>query len=113
MRSNINQQGIRKLQMEPLMHAAMTASAEAVADVARATAPVHSGHYKSSIEARHMGYRYARARVYSRDFKAYWMEYGAGPSPVRGGHRFRARHVLRDATVAVGLRWDDRYAGEG
>jgi hypothetical protein len=113
MRHTINRRGIQRLQMEPKMHAAVTAYAEAVADTVRASAPANTGFFKASIEARHMAYRYARARVYSHDFKAYWIEYGAGPSPVRGNHPFRARHVFRDAVIACGLRWDDKYAGEG
>lgn len=113
MRHTINRRGIQQVQMEPYMHAAMHAYARVAANYARSRAPVSSGFYKASIDVRQMGFRWARARFYARDFKAGWIERGAGPSPVRGGHAFRARHTLAEAAIAAGMRFDDRYAGEG
>lgn len=113
MRSNVNRKGVQMLAYKPEMHVAVTAWANIAADIAKAKAPKSSGHYAASIQARHMGYRYARARIYSRDFKAYWIEFGAGPSPVRHGRPFRARHVLSEAAIAAGLKFDPVVGGYG
>lgn len=113
MRSNVNRKGIQQLAYEPQMHRAMGELGQAVATIIRATAPINSGHYKANIEVRTMSFKWARTRVYARDFKAYWIEYGAGPSPVRGGRPYPAHHTMQNAVIAAGLRWDDRYAGSG
>lgn len=112
MRHTVNKRGIKQLSYEPDMHMAMQQVAQAVASIVRATAPAHSGHYKASVSTQRMGFKWARSRVYVRDFKAYWIEYGAGPSPVRGGRPFPAHHTMRNAVISAGLRFDDRYRGE-
>lgn len=111
MRSNVNRKGIALLQYEGQMHAAMTAYAEIAADTARSIAPKATGHFAASIEARHMGFKYARGRLYAHDFKAFWIEHGAGPSPVRGYRPFRARHVLEEAVRLTGMRFEQAYRG--
>lgn len=110
--TGINRANIQRLAQLPTVHAHVAVAAEEIATAARAASPKRSGHFANSIEARPMGYRFARARVYARDFKWLWIEYGAGPSPVRGGRPFRAIHPLEKGVRATGLRWDDRYAGE-
>ncbi len=107
MRHRITKKGIQQLNYEPQMHAAMQRTAAQVAATARSMAPKRTGTYAASIESRLMGYRWARARVYARDFKAHWMEHGAGASPVRGGRSFPAHNVLEQATKANGLRWEE------
>lgn len=105
MRFSVDRKGIALMKREPFMHVAITASAEVVAETIPAMAPRRSGHYDASIDVRHMGFADARARIYVRDFKWNWIEFGAGPSPVRGGRPFPARGPMRKAAVACGLRF--------
>ena len=107
----LDHKGIASLKREAQMHAFIGAVGAIVSDSAKAQAPRRKGFYEGSIEARMMGFADARCRVYARDFKANWIEDGAGPSPMRGGRPFRARHPLRNAAIATGLRFSDRSAG--
>jgi hypothetical protein len=110
--TGVNQQNIRRLAQLPSIHAHLAVAGEEIAMAARARAPHRTGHYAASIQSRPLNTRAARTRVYARDFKWVWIEYGAGPSPVRKGRPFPAKHPMEFAVRAVGLRWDDRYAGE-
>jgi hypothetical protein len=111
MRFVLDHKGIAMLKREPQMHVYTQAVAEVVGATVPNIGPRRTGHYDASIDVVHMGYSDARVRVYVRDFKAFWIEYGAGPSPVRGGRPFVARAPLRTAVVINGLRFDDRYRG--
>ncbi|GAB3952548.1 hypothetical protein GCM10029976_090940 [Kribbella albertanoniae] len=105
MRFSVDHKGIAAMKREPFMHVSIQAAAEVVAETIPALAPHRSGHYDASIDAVHMGYADARARVYVRDFKWNWIEFGAGPSPVRGGRTFPARGPMRRACIVCGLRF--------
>lgn len=100
--------GIGLLKYQPEMHAFMAAIAMAAQGTAVAIAPRSSGHYNASIRSDSLRFADAMARVSASDFKAWWIEYGAGPSPVRHGRRFRERRTLRNATEAYGLTVYDR-----
>lgn len=70
-----------------------------VASMVRATAyglgPKRTGHYTRSIKVVIRRKRPGvEVYVVADDFKAHWIEWGAGPSPYRGWRPFRARHVL-------------------
>ncbi|MEV8373010.1 hypothetical protein AB0P21_09750 [Kribbella sp. NPDC056861] len=105
MKFSVDHKGIAAMKREPFMHVAMQAAAETVAETIPALAPHRSGHYDASIDVRHMGFADARVRIYIRDFKWNWIEYGAGPSPVRGGRPFPARAPIRNAVITCGLRF--------
>jgi hypothetical protein len=104
--------GIAALKRTPEMHAYIAAVGAMVADASHNFSTRDTGHYDAGIEPRMMGFRDARCRVYAHDFKSHWMEYGAGPSPVRGGRPFLARQPLRKAVLATGLRFSDRRASD-
>lgn len=104
-RFSLDRKGIRALARTPEMHAFMGATAQIVADAAAGLPPRRTGRYDAEIEGKAMGFASAKSRVYARDFKSHWIEYGAGPSPVRGGRPFRARHPLRNAVLITGLRY--------
>lgn len=111
MRFRLDHAGIKQVAAMPVVRDYTDAAANAAAEIARSTAPVATGAYQRSIKAKRTGRRYAKARLSARDFKAWWIEYGAGPSPVRGGRTFPARHVLARSARAVGLRVHDRRGG--
>lgn len=50
--------------------------------------------------------------VVANDFKSHWIEWGAGPSPRRGGESFPARNILWRAARATGLRLRRAPKGE-
>lgn len=110
-RFRVNKKGIAELKALPGVRAYTTAVADVGANVARAVSPIDTGQYRRSIGARQTGRKYARARVFARDFKAWWIEYGAGPSPVRGGRPFAARHTLATGIKATGVRYRDLRGG--
>jgi hypothetical protein len=102
MRASIDSRAVRDLAREPGTGQAVAAAAAQVAAAARTLAPVRTGAYQRSIAVlRRSGYAYVTAR----DFKAGWIERGAGPSPVRGGRPFPARRVLERAVTGRGLRF--------
>jgi hypothetical protein len=109
----LDHKGIARLKHQRGVHAYVGAAAHVVADAVPNFSTRRTGRYEAAVDDRMMGFRDARARVYARDFKAHWMEYGAGPSPVRGGRPFRARHPLRNAVRSTGMRFDERHAGNG
>lgn len=85
------------LERTPAMRDMLQAQAERVAERARETAPVLTGHYRDSIKAT-AGIEAggAKGRVNAFDFKAHWIEYGTVT--------MRAYAVLRNALDAAGLR---------
>lgn len=103
MKFRVDKKGVLALKREPQMHVFVNAVGNIVGDAVPAFAPRRTGHYDASVEPSHMGFADARCRVYARDFKAWWIEFGAGPSPVRGGRSFPAREPLRNAARALGL----------
>jgi hypothetical protein len=111
MKFRLDHKGIASIKRESSTHVYVQAVAEVVGATVPTMAPHRSGRYEASIDVVHMGYADARVRVYARDFKANWIEYGAGPSPVRGGHPFIARSPLRRAVLACGLRLSERGKG--
>lgn len=111
-RFSVDRKGIAILKREPQMHAFIGRVSAQVGATAHAMSPHRSGHYDASIDTFSMAVRsVATGRVVARDFKAWWIEYGAGPSPVRGGRPFAPRAPLRKAVVAHGLRYVDKGRG--
>lgn len=98
-------QSIAALDTLPGAHAYTKAVTEQLADTATQLAPARTTHYRSSISGRGMGYRHAIGRLQATDFKAHWIEFGAGPSPWRGGRPFIARMPMRRAVLVNGLRY--------
>lgn len=70
---------------------------------AKTIAPKRLGYYVESIGVR-LQRRPLVVYVYAADFKAHWIEWGAGPSPYRDGKPFRPRHTLQRALEMSGLR---------
>lgn len=70
----INQLGIRALQHLPQVKAGLARAAETIKDVAYATAPFETGHYRDSLEVE--VFDEGRVRVIAKDFKSNWIEFG-------------------------------------
>ena len=70
--------------------------AEAIAEIARANAPVESGDYAAGISAQKTK---KGARVIAADYKSAWIEFGV---PGRG---IPAKFILRRAVDAAGLKF--------
>lgn len=62
-----------------------------------------TGHYKAGLKVERVNYPSPHLTVAATDFKSHWLEWGAGPSPYRGGRPFLARHPLERAMRASGL----------
>lgn len=104
MKARLDPAGIRALARDPQLRRQAIAAAAEAARLARASAPRRTGHYAASIRAV-PGTRPGDPPAFltATDFKALWIERGAGPSPVRRGRPFPARHVLARAARAAGL----------
>ena len=75
--------------------------AEAIAEIARSSAPAVTGDYASGIKAQKTKFG---ARVLASDYKSAWIEFGV---PSRG---IPARFILRRAVDAAGLKFKKRGA---
>src|SRR5262245_45849910 len=111
MRFKVDHKGIAALKREPQMHVYVNATAMVVADAVQAFAPTRKGFYRAGVEEAPTTAINASARVYARDFKAWWIEFGAKPNKVRP-RPFRGKHPMRHAVLAVGLRYVPRTPRE-
>jgi hypothetical protein len=75
--------------------------AREIVGTASTIAPKRTGHYMRALAVvRRRARGDTSVYVAAKDFKAHWIEWGAGPSPVRRGRPFLARHTLEIATRA-------------
>lgn len=73
--------------------------AREIVGTATIIAPKRTGHYVRGLSVvRRRARGDTSVYVAAKDFKSHWIEWGAGPSPVRNHRPFRARHVLEIAT---------------
>lgn len=81
----LNPAGIRELAVSGQLVAYLLSLAEQGRDISKSTAPERTGNYRDSIEAdAGVSGPTAKARYYSDDFKAVWIEFGTGqplPTP--------------------------------
>lgn len=92
-RIDIDKRAVANLKNLPDVKEGQHTVALVIARLARLSAPRRQGHYVNGIEA-------LAASVVARDFKSHWIEFGAGPSPVRGGKPFPAHHTMQRAAEA-------------
>lgn len=106
MKVTIDQKGVRSLRFNRAIRLQLLDHARAAALEAKAKGPVSSqddkrtgeapGQYVGKIFAETMKTAEARARFGSRDYKAWWVEFGTP--------HIKAHHTLVNAAKAVGMR---------
>ena len=111
-----NPMGIAMIARSTMMETMLKGAAEAIAEVARKTAPTDVEEDSLWPELDPTPYReqitvasgvkegVVMARVNANKFTSNWLEFGAGPSPYRHGLPFPPRAILRRAAETVGLR---------
>jgi hypothetical protein len=88
----------RKLELHPAVESSARASAVAIADEARASAPVMSGAYRESIVVQKSNRgKSGMYRVFASDPKSAWIEFGTANEP--------AQFNLRNAAEALGFKF--------
>jgi hypothetical protein len=100
MRYELDSRAINALpRTQPGIRKHMFAVARQVQRTAIALAPKRTGHYVRGLKVVASRGADPVVRVVSTDFKGAWIEWGAGPSPRRGGRSFVARHPDRKSVV--------------
>lgn len=111
MKAQVDEEAVQRLLNQPTMERHFIKIGEQIRLFAVAMAPKRTLHYVRSIGVE-LRRKPLRVYVTAKDFKAHWIEWGAGPSPYRGWRPFIARHTLERATNAVGLRVRAAKRGE-
>jgi hypothetical protein len=112
MRVDIDHSGIEQMSRDRGIATYLVGRGRTVQLIAKAIAPKRTLHYMSSIKVILQRRPSTVVFVAASDFKAHWIEWGAGPSPYRGWRPFHARRVLWRATVGAGLRPKRARKGE-
>lgn len=96
MRVDLNHRGIAEMAKERGVRDGLLVHARRARTIATTIAPSRSNHYRMSLFA---GRQATTATFGSRDFKAWWIEFGTshpGPTP--------AHHILVRAAKLAGMR---------